>query len=305
MRTSRDSTLAGRGFSLAELVIVMAIAAAVITAGVLAYQAVTSVSSLRSAFGPVTIGQPRMENFYEIEAASLDAFYAPNYGRAVLATRLQELLMEDLMASVAVFCLGRDSLNTVRPLEIPVAADFDFRSLDSPNAFRQVLSVAFPDAATIFVPYRGASPSQSATLFLLRPSGVEEALWIHSIYEIDILETADPEGVFASVRRYEAGVLTDFYDVFFPDENLDEPFLPVIACFERRSLRATVEAEEVDAFKAAAERPFYFVWWPDPALPRIEPHGDEEFDDDDPRAAYAAMGGRTAFFTVVPMFPAL
>uniref|UniRef100_UPI00329A0C51 hypothetical protein n=1 Tax=Salmonella enterica TaxID=28901 RepID=UPI00329A0C51 len=64
------------------------------------------------------------------------------------------------------------------------------------------------------------------------------------------------------------------------------------------------ESATIDRFKRAAERPFYFIWWPDPSARHLGAIANT-FSSTDPRQAYNHMAGRTAFMFVVPMFPAL
>ena len=82
-------------------------------------------------------------------------------------------------------------------------------------------------------------------------------------------------------------------------------FTPLFVTFERSTRRAFLETpDSLNRFKAAAERPFYFVWWPDPAARHLGAQPNT-LAPSDPRQAYNHMGGRTAFMFTVPMFPAL
>jgi hypothetical protein len=83
-----------------------------------------------------------------------------------------------------------------------------------------------------------------------------------------------------------------------------DDFTPLFITFERAIRRAIREADPINRFKMAAERPFYFVWWPDPGARHLGPQPNT-LSVTDPRQAYNHMAGRTAFMFTVPMFPAL
>jgi hypothetical protein len=75
--------------------------------------------------------------------------------------------------------------------------------------------------------------------------------------------------------------------------------------FERSARLALRETPAtIERFKRAAERPFYFIWWPDPAARHLGPVANT-FASSDPRQAYNQMAGRTSFMFTTPMFPAL
>ncbi len=291
-------------FSLVELLIAAAVAAAVITTGVLLYQNLTAARAPRSAYGTIEVGAA-LPTFYGGTATAIDAYFAPNYGRSAHAEMLRTRLVDDLQRAVAVFCLGREEANSAHPAAIAVSAGFRGDQLDSPEAFRQLLAAAVPASADIFTPYRGACDATNASIFLLLPAVDATALSVLAVYDIDLTPTTSPAGTYASVKRYEAGSLTDFYDVFYPASAGPVPFRPLVVAFERSARRATVEGATIDRYKQAAARPFYFVWWPDPAAPTLEGFSAPAYAADDPRAGYAGMGGRTSLFFTIPMFPAL
>jgi hypothetical protein len=82
-------------------------------------------------------------------------------------------------------------------------------------------------------------------------------------------------------------------------------FTPLFITFERTARLALRETPAtIERFKRASERPFYFVWWPDPTARHLGPVPNT-FATSDPRQAYNQMAGRTAFMFTVPMFPAL
>jgi hypothetical protein len=311
MRTIRAA------FSLVELLVGVVITAAMITVAVMIYQNLATGGGARAAYGTVEVGAS-LATFYGSGGTSVDAYFAPNYGRVAAAELLRDEFLADLEGANAVFCLGREAANTVHPTTISISSSFQGRSVDSPEAFRTLLASAVPASASIFTAYRGASAATNASIFILEPAdaprsasgstpAVLPTLAVRAVYDIDLTPTTSPAGTYVSVKRYVgSGEPTDFYDVFYPDSAGTIAFSPLVVCFERSVRRSLVEGATIDRLKQAENRPFYFVWWPDPAAPALEATGTlPEYDAADPLASYPAMGGRTAFFFVVPMFPSL
>jgi prepilin-type N-terminal cleavage/methylation domain-containing protein len=305
------------GFSLIELLVGVAITAAVITTAVMIYQNLVAKGGGRASYGTVNVGAS-LPVFYGGDATSLDASFAPSYGRAAKAETMRDEFLEDLQSANAVFCLGRESANSIHPTTISISASFRGTSVDSPNAFQTLLASAIPASASIFTAYRGASTATNASIFILKPAdsprdaiggqtAIAPTLSVQAIYDIDLIPTTSPRGTYASVKRWQGDeVPIDYYDVFYPESSGAVAFKPLIVCFERSVRRSYVETDVIDRLKQAAQRPFYFMWWPDPASPSLEASSAvPEYDATDPRASYASMGGRTAFFFVVPMFPSL
>lgn len=292
------------GFSLIELLVAAALAAAMITAAVLIYQSLASSGGIRSTYGTVAVGSA-LTNFYGGTATTIDAYFAPHYGRAAQAEIVRDRFIADVQRASAIYCLGRNGPNNIRPTTIPISASLQGTSLDTPEAFRQLLAAALPASAGTFYAYRGASPATNASVFILIPSASASTLSVLAVYDIDLTPTNSPSGTYASVKRYEAGILTDYYDIFYQASSGTVAFNPLIVCFERGGRRALVEGNSIDRLKQAAERPFYFIWWPDPSAHTLEAFSTSNYAANDPRASYPSMGGRTAFFFVVPMFPAL
>lgn len=303
MNLGASARAARGGFSLVELLVAVAIAACLITAAVMIFQNFASHGGARTSYATVSLGAARA-NFYGGAETTIDVYVAPSYGRAARAEAVREQFLADLQRASAVYCLGRAGLNTIRPASISVPAGFRGDSLDTPDAFRALID---PSGA-VFAAYRGASPATNASIYLLEPSESASSLAVLAVYDVDLTPTTSPAGTYASVRRYVAGTLADscYYDVFYPASGGTLAFNPLVVCFERRA-RAVVGEGATERFKVATQRPFYFVWWPDPASFQLEAFAGSggPYGDLDPRSAYAAMGGRTAFFMVVPMFPAL
>lgn len=203
-------------------------------------------------------------------------------------------------------------------------------TVDHPNAFIQVLlnnnpaGYPFPFTGQA---YRGvpAAASVNGSIFVLQMSTEADKVAVRAIYDIDFINIADPgvtttpnSGTYASVRRYvpvpRAGVgatqdtgLTHYYDVLYPGPNQPpSQFGPLFACYERSVRRVVTEADSIQAFKRAVDRPFYFVWWPDPATPRLEGTSTAAtFTASDPRYYYRAHENQTCWMFTVPMFPSL
>ncbi len=301
------------GFTMIELLLALAIGAAVITAGVMIFQSLTAGARPSGSYVNITLGTTVMQNFYGLNQASIDAWIAPNYGQRAQADMLRDRLWEDLEKANAVYCLGRADgvLNTTHPQTITVPATFRGQNYDLPEAFRLLLADAIPASGPTFTAYRGASTARNLTIFILEPSDDVTLLSVRAVYDIDLVATTSSlgNGTYVSGRRYEGGTLTDFYDVFYLTDGTDPtpptiPFNPLAVAFER-SVRPSEGNAAVDRIKVAEQRPFYFVWWPDPAMPYLEAFLGGNFGAADPRSAYPNMGGRTSLFFTIPMFPAL
>lgn len=197
---------------------------------------------------------------------------------------------------------------------------------DHPNKFLALLQGLYPDTTAKPFPflnqaYRGvpAVNSVNASIYVMQPSSEASKLSVRAIYDIDFLAVTTPQaGTYASVKRYVPVVfnatdpsingLTHYYDVLYPgSDQLPTQFGPVFACFERSVRLAVNEStnDQATAFKRAGNRPFYFIWWPDPATPRLASAGSATYSSTDPRGYYAAHENQTAWMFTVPMFPAL
>ncbi|MFZ4681062.1 MAG: type II secretion system protein [Terrimicrobiaceae bacterium] len=303
---SDETRRLSRGFTFVELLMALAIAAGVIATAVVAYQAATQVSSRSRSYGTVRLSDGVLFDFYGLSGFYVDTYFAPSYGRVAQAEILRDAFYEDLSHASAVYCLGRtlQTETAQRPSVIPINFNYDARRLDTPETFRLFLEESVPATAGYFSAYRGASASPNLSIYILMPSDSSSELWVRAIYEVDFVPAASPDGTYASVRRYQGTACTDYYDIFFPASTGSVAFAPLVAHFERSARLATPEGGS-DLLKVAANRPFYFVWWPDPAAPELQARSVEAFPADDPRSAYAAMAGRTSFFLTVPMFPPL
>jgi hypothetical protein len=187
--------------------------------------------------------------------------------------------------------------------------------LDHPNAFLNVLASYAPDSTTNPFPFQGqsfrgvpAAGSVNASIYVLQATGQANQLAIRAIYDIDFLSVTEAQpGVYASVKRYVGTALTHYYDVLYPGvDQTPTQFGPVFACFERSVRTSVVEGNQTDAFKQATHRPFYMIWWPDPAQPRLSGNPTTTaYANTDPRKYYASHENQTSWMFTVPMFPSL
>lgn len=301
-----------RAFSLVEMVIASGLAAMVFTVGALSFRVITSQQRSSVTYGSIGIGKDAAVNYYgkPETVTKIDAYFAPNYGRATNADLMREQFNDDISQASAIYCLPRSGLSTVRPSSISLPLSTDGRSIDTPEKFRVLLEAAYPLLASVHTPYTcyDGSESPNLSIYILQPSfsTAAETLIITAIYEIDLQAVSDPAGTYASVRRYSFSILTDVYDVFYPDEEDATAFNPLVINFERDIRIVSGIDDGKDMFRIAKQEPFYFIWWPDPAVPSLD--GDSavtSYPATDPRSIYATMGGRTSYMFTVPMFPAL
>jgi hypothetical protein len=282
----------------------------------------------------VILPAARAVNFFGPGAAEVRTIpVAPNYGAVARAEKLREEFHRDVLGAASVFCLYRRAsqiTNTLRYNWFPYDAATDGQ-LDSPTAFYELLVRKYPAAASVFeVPANpgatNAVPQPHATIFLTSFTAEPNKVAIMATYEVDVIRYASekPWGFYASVRKYshnplnlgalESVFMTGFEVFFQPSMRVvtsasqfsTEGFSPLFIMFDRAVRRSVVEDSVLgrDRFKVAGERPFYFIWWPDPAmtdLASLALAGQPR----EARRAYNHMGGRTSFMFTVPIFPAL
>tara|TARA_Y100000588_G_scaffold372205_1_gene444493 strand:+ start:388 stop:1347 length:960 start_codon:yes stop_codon:yes gene_type:complete len=301
------------GFSLVEVMVASAIAASVLTGAALAFNAIGTNQRKVSTIVSIEIGKSAANSHYDISGSTVNTYKAPSYGRAARADRLRSRFWDDVSHASAVFCLARDGLNTFRPVYIPLEDGVDARSLDSPESFRLHLNKMMSQSSSVYKSWRGSSSFNNGTVFIMQPSGFDDFLAVRAIYDIDIQSTTKPLGTYASVKRYSWNVLTDYYDVFYPDDGKGVPFQPLFVFHEKRT-RLIHKEGTIDHFKTASDMPFYFIWWPDPASQNLgilnaltAPSLDQisGFEAPNPLPAYADMGGRTNYFFTVPLYPSM
>jgi prepilin-type N-terminal cleavage/methylation domain-containing protein len=298
-------TTSSKGFTLVELLIAAAIGAAVITAAVLGFGIITNLSS---ESGSVNVELPggAISDLYGAGSPFITVGANPNYFQGIQSRQLKDRLVRDAAAGTAVFCLGRNFRGSpaVRPMSLPVQQGTDFRTNTSPEALRTTFSAqlgAFPASQSGALNW-----AMNVSIFVLGTlDNVLQSsnnLAVLAIYEVDFIPTTEPAGgTFATVRRFSGtnnAVPTDYYHAFYPDEaNGADGFRPLAAFFPRSA------AGGGEAFALATNRPFSFVWWPDPLVSKLE--GEAVPTGAAVPGSYANMGNRTGLFFVLPTFPPL
>ena len=321
------------GFTAAEMLVTTAIAAVVLGAAALAFSTVARGQRQFTQTATVRLPSGVLTNFYGGSGTTTAAYIAPNFGSVARAESLREIFLADCSQSVAVYCLSRagGTWNTYRPTSIP--APDNGVVLDTPEAFRSWLATAVVSTASLYRSYRNVeaqptslSTTPGFTIFILGYSANATTIPVLAVYDLDLVQATDVNstgtviGTYAAVRRYVSGTLTAYYDVVYPTATVvagqAESWTPSIVAFERRSRLAVAEgATTHDRFKVAAEQPFYFIFWPDPARDSLAVpinaytlNGGAyvlnfDYTTADPRRTYNHMAGRTSFMFTIPMFP--
>lgn len=318
------------GFTSVELLLVLALSAVILGGAVVSYGTLVRSQPSVSSMVAVPLGSTRSLNFYGTIKNIVDVGMAPQYGALSLAEELREQFLTDTLSATAVYCLPRDGINTWKPSLIAYNSSTD-SELDTPQKFRAHIIARAGVSSSLYRDYRnplndGTSVPQNASIFVLGYSKYSGYLKVNAIYDIDLIRftgATEPNGIHASVKRYAdatsstpPATLTYMggYDVFFPP-SIPSPtnasqwstdgFTPLFITFERASRLALRESPAtIDRFKRAYERPFYFIWWPDPAARHLGQIANT-LASTDPRQAYNQMAGRSSFMFTVPMFPAL
>lgn len=291
------------GLTFVELLIAMAIGAAVLAAAVIGFTTIVN-NPMRIGTLDVSINSDLHSSLYGASADTITLGQNPNYYQSGRAQRMKEMLLADVSGSSAVFVLGRDARNDVRLDAIDVPAQFDFRGVDSPTAFRDFLVQA--TSTSVYSPAQtGALTTTNATIFCLgglqSVSPEENRLYVNAFYEIDFVDTSDPLGTYVTVRRFmgDSGVPTDYYHLFYPDDqNTAQPFRPLAAFFGRAGAPSGPAL-----FNIAPSHPFSFVWWPDPLVGLLSGQGGTDPPSGTVRDQYSNMARRTSLFFVLPTFP--
>lgn len=319
-----------RGFTSVELLLVLALGAVIIGGAVVSYGTLVRNQPRVASFVSAPLGAQRMQRFFGLSGSVQDTAVAPHYGSVAQAEELREQFHADVISATAVFCLPRDGDNTWKPSSIPYNP-LEHDELDTPQAFRSHIVAHAGVPSSLYRDYRnpldtpGTQPSENASIFILGFSKEPDILHVIAIYDIDVIRftaRTQPNGFHASVKRYAANpsnpaadlAFAGGYQVFYPPSVMDartardwarDGFTPLFITFERASRAGFLEVPvTINRFKKAAEQPFYFIWWPDPAARHLgEVAG--SLPSSDPRRAYNHMAGRTSYMFTVPMFPAL
>lgn len=333
MKTSfQHRSLLRRGFNSMELVLVVSLSAIVIGAIVVMYGTLVRSRPAVAHIVDVPLASARLTNFYNSTSADLrDTHAAPAYGSLALAEELREQFHHDVLSATAVFCLSRSVDNTWKPSYISYNPTTD-DELDTPQKFRDHIIRVGGAPAALYKDFRNpgataATNDPNASIFILTYTSNTNFLRVQALYDIDVIRfsaTNQPLGFHASVKRYtdpsvnptttnHSLIFQGGYSVFYPPSNIEavaaadfatDGFTPLYVTFERSTRLALSETPQIDRFKAAAERPFYFIWWPDPAAWHLREQKNGS-DSKTPQHAYNQMAGRTSFMFTVPMFPAL
>ncbi|MEM1294740.1 MAG: prepilin-type N-terminal cleavage/methylation domain-containing protein, partial [Verrucomicrobiota bacterium] len=132
-----------RGFSVIEVLVTIGLSSIFFSAAALIFQNVTANRKVLATIETIQLGvddassNAVIQNFYSLDENSIEVYSAPNFGRAAMAANLSENFLDDMAKSSAVFCLGRNGLNTIRDPTIAYASGS--ATLDTPEAFRQHL----------------------------------------------------------------------------------------------------------------------------------------------------------------------
>lgn len=301
----KNSTPTGRnGFTFVELVVALGIGAAVIMASVLALGAIGRATPTRIQSN-VNIGITNMNNFYNLAGTTIAVSEAPNAAATAMAASLRDRLLADVSAATAIACLPRNRPNLIRPTNLIVPTGLDVRTLISPDRFRTNLIDSNSLTYTNFNPtnsFNGASTATNLTIYILSSASNPTNIDVRAIYESDFVTvTNSPSGVYACVRRYVGETMTDYYHVFYPGQSNNAFSRPVAAYFTPSS---TTNGDA--RFRVAERRPFYLVWWPDPASRTLaSPYPSEATNSGNARGDYMLQSGATSFFFTLPAFPAL
>lgn len=289
------------GFTFVELLVAICIGAAVITVAVLAYGTISRNGHPQRQTN-IRLSVTNAINFYNSSNTLIAVSEAPSFSSAAMAESMRERLVRDISTASAVCCLARNNPNIpgLRPTNIALPTNFDVRGMVTPDNFRTNL---IDKTQEVYVSYNGATTSTNLSIYILGSSGDSTNVLVKAIYETDLVTVSTPPGVYASVRRYSGTIMTDYYHVFYPDQT--NSFSPLAVFFEKSSLGIS-GTNSVDRYRKADDRPFYLVWWPDPARKNLaSAYAPESLTNASPRFIYSGMAGATSFFFVIPAFPPL
>ena len=277
-------------FTFVELVVALAVGASVVLAAVLAYGAVAHNGFPSVQDENIVVNDNSLQVFYGMDSNTISVSRAPNFTAAAMAVDMRNRFQDDISHAVAVFCLGRDGTNTLHPVSIPITSSNDVRTWAGRSNFSALLanSNAFTNSTSNAI--KGANLS----VYVLGPSTDATHLTVRAVYDTDLVTNTTPAGVYASVRRYVGSDLTGYYHIFYASDNWTVPntFWP-LACYFPRNFSTWANA-----------KPFYLVWWPDPASATLPPSANAS-PGTNIRSSYTNMGGQSSFSFVIPAFPAL
>jgi len=292
------------GFTFVEIIVALGIGAMVVAVATMAYSSIGRYGVSRRQT-TVNIGLTNAAAFYGAASGSVGVSEAPSFAAAAMANSLRERFLGDLSSATAVVCLARNKANTNRPTNFTLPANFDARTLVTPENFRTNLIDTNGTTYTSFSTNslgNGATVATNLSIYMLYSATNATSITVDAIYESDwVAVTNAPAGVYASVRRYVGTTLTDYYHVFYPEATHNATVRPSAAFFTR-SDTATGDAR----YRLAEHRPFYFVWWPDPMnQTNGSQYPGETTVPVGARGDYMLQSGATSYFLVFPAFPPL
>jgi hypothetical protein len=335
------------------MLVALLISAVAIGAAAMAYGTIAKVAPRSSTLSEVTLSSAVGNAMYGDGILTRRIPTAPSYGTMPTAEALRERFLADTLGAPAVYVLGRTGLAAVpfRPALIAYnpagTAAADKIQLDTSQAFRQYLVSKNLVSAADFVTARNYFPSTLTTsltqptwlgcsIFVTQYSPYANQIAVGAIYEVDVIQQTNPNGFYASVRRYSSSILTtsetptfthtfqtqltNSYEVFYPAYNgsgddggarswptTTDNFAPLWVAFERSNRQDKLESADIERFKLAREKPFTLIWWPDPCARNLGLHGvtNNAIPATDARRVYNHQAGRTAYMFTVPLFPAL
>lgn len=295
------------GFTFVEIVVALGIGAMIIAVAAIAYGAIGRNGISRRQVN-VNIGSSAMSAFYgstnpgNVQIAVSEA---PSFGAAAMADNMRGRLLEDIASASAVVCLARNAPNLSRPTNLIIPAGLDARKLVTPENFRTNLIQTNTGVYTNFSTNslgNGSTVANNLSLYVLSSPLNATNLTVAAIYESDWLTVTNaPAGVYASVRRYVGNTMTDYYHVFYPGATHNPTNRPAAAFFTKSD---TTTGDP--RYRLAENRPFYFVWWPDPMnQTNGSQYPSEATIPPGARGDYMLQAGATSYFFVIPAFPPL
>ncbi|MEI6032698.1 MAG: prepilin-type N-terminal cleavage/methylation domain-containing protein [Verrucomicrobiae bacterium] len=301
-------------FTFVELLVALSIAATVLVVAVMAYSAIGNSSPSRRSAN-VQLSLSNMVNFYPgSSGTTVSVSEAPSMAATAMANSMRDRLYADISYATAVTCLARNKANTIRPTNF-VLSNLDARSLVSPDQFRTNLidtgaTAVYTNFCSTTNLFNGATAATNLTIYILSSTNSATNIEVLAIYESDwVTITNFPAGTnstYATVRRYYGESLTDYYHVFYPGKTNNATNRPAAAFFTKSSM-----TNGNTNYCKAENRPFYFVWWPDPswvpysATSELASKYPDETNVSGARSNYWKQAGTTSFFFVLPAFPSL
>jgi len=306
----RGAPSSRRAFTFIELLVALSIGAMIIVVAAMAYGTIGNYGISRRQVA-VQIGLANMVNFYPgSSGATVAVSEAPSMGATAMANSMRERLHGDISYATAVCCLARNRGNFLRPTNIVFASNFDARTLVSPDQFRVLIdtnSAVYTNFNSSTNLINGATATSGLSIYILSSTNSSTNINVRAIYESDwVTVTNAPAGTYASVRRYDGENLTDYYHVFYPGKT-NNAFQRPVAAFFTKSNTTNGDAD----YRKAENRPFYFVWWPDPSWVTYPTNTaliskyPAEATNSGARGDYMKQAGTTSYFFVIPAFPSL